>query len=156
VLAAERDAEGSSWWIQRWNGSKYVDAAQSSSMSFSRTGDTMTWTVNRTDIGVETGFGFYVWSSTWDANDNQTGEDNAPDDGSCTYDLTKPATTPTPVVRPVIGAPALTPAKPLAGKRLTVVFPVTRSDTGAALTTGTMIFDLSVAGKTLPHSETFK
>ncbi len=160
ALAAERGPAGSGWWIARWDGSKYVDAAQSPTMSFTRSGDTMTWTVNKSDIGVSTGMGLFVWTSTWNANDEQTGEDVAPDDGVWTYDLSVsapvPLTPPAAALKPVIGAPKATPAKAVAGKRFTVVFPVTRSDTGAALTTGTMICDPSVAGKVLPHSELFK
>ena len=160
ALATERGPAGSGWWIARWDGSKYVDAAQSPTMSFTRGGDTMTWTVNKSDIGVSTGMGLFVWTSTWNANDEQTGEDNAPDDGVWTYDLSvsapAPLTPPTAALKAAIGAPKATPAKAVAGKRFTVVFPVTRSDTGAALTTGTMICDPSVAGKVLPHSELFK
>lgn len=160
VLAAERGPDGSGWWIAHWDGSKYVDAAQSPTMGFTRSGDTMTWTVNKSDIGVTTGMGLFVWTSTWNANDEQTGDDVAPDDGVWTYDLSvsapAPLTPPAAALRAVIGSPKATPARAMAGKRLTVVFPVTRSDTGAALTTGTMICDPSVAGKVLPHSELFK
>lgn len=157
VLCAARDPGGSGWWIARWEDGKYVDAAQSATMSFTRSGDTMTWTVNKSDIGVATGMNLIVWSSTWTSDDTLAGEDVAPDDGFWTYDLSKPAPlTPPVVLRPVIGAPAVTPARPMAGKRFTIVFPVTRSDTGAALARGTMVCDPSVAGKVLPHAEQFK
>ena len=160
ALACARDPGGSGWWISRWEGGKYVDAAQTPTMSFTRGGDTMTWTVNKSDIGVSTGMSFWLWTSTWDSNDTQTGEDVAPDDGSWTYDLSTPApaplTPPAQVLNAVIGSPTVTPVKPVAGKRFTVVFPVTRSDNGAVLTKGTMICDPSVAGKVLPHSEQFK
>lgn len=159
ALACARDPEGSGWWIARWDGGKYVDAPESATMSFTRSGDTMTWTVNKSDIGVSTGMSFYVWSSTWNADDTQTGEDVAPDDGFWTYDLSPVAPPPPPsaqALKPVIGAPVVAPAKPLAGKQFTITFPVTRSDNGAVLTQGTMICDPSVAGKVLPHSERFK
>lgn len=58
--------------------------------------------------------------------------------------------------KPVIGKPVAVPGQPLAGKRFTVSFKVTRSDTGAALTTGKMICDPSVAGQVLRHAESFK
>ncbi|MCP6768873.1 hypothetical protein NL529_28920, partial [Klebsiella pneumoniae] len=74
-LAAERSVQGSGWWVERWDGSKYVDAAQTPSMLFVRSGDTMMWGVDKSDIGVTDGFTFYVWSSTWDANDNLVAED---------------------------------------------------------------------------------
>jgi hypothetical protein len=58
--------------------------------------------------------------------------------------------------KPVIGKLVTVPAQPQAGKRFTVSFKVTRSDTGAALTTGKMICDPSVAGQVLRHAESFK
>lgn len=62
----------------------------------------------------------------------------------------------TAVVKPVIGQPVTKPAQPVPGKQFTVSFKVTRSDTGAKLTTGTMICDPSVAGKVIRHEESFK
>jgi hypothetical protein len=59
-------------------------------------------------------------------------------------------------VKPVIGKPVITPARAEAGKKLTVVFKVTRSDTGKALTVGRMICDPSVGGKVIPHTESFR
>ncbi len=55
----------------------------------------------------------------------------------------------------MIRAPSATPAKPVAGKRMTVVFPVTRSDSGAPLVKGTMICDPSVDGRVVGHTERF-
>src|SRR3972149_85154 len=48
---------------------------------------------------------------------------------------TASGTTPT-LGKPVIGKPVTFPAQPLAGKRFTVFFKVTRRDTGAPLTRG--------------------
>ena len=59
-------------------------------------------------------------------------------------------------VKPVIGKPVAVPAQPVAGKRFAVSFKVTRSDTGAPLVRGTMICDPSVAGRVLPHAESFR
>jgi Calx-beta domain-containing protein len=58
--------------------------------------------------------------------------------------------------KPVIGKPVTVPAQPLAGKRFSVSYPVTRSDTGAPLTSGKMICDPSVTGKVIPHAESFR
>jgi hypothetical protein len=70
---------------------------------------------------------------------------------------TPPPPPPAPaVVKPVIAAPVSTPRVPLAGKRLTVTFLVTRSDNGEPLTSGTMVCDPSVAGKVITHSESFR
>lgn len=60
------------------------------------------------------------------------------------------------IVKPVIGAPMIVPATPAAGRRLTVAFPVRRSDTGRPLQSGRMICDPSVAGKVIQHVESFK
>jgi hypothetical protein len=60
-----------------------------------------------------------------------------------------------PLVRPLLGKPVGVPAKPVAGKEFTFSLPVTRSDTGAALT-GKLVCDPSVAGKVIRHAESFK
>jgi hypothetical protein len=52
----------------------------------------------------------------------------------------------------MIGAPVATPAYPQAGKRFTVVFPVTRIDNGAPLTAAKMVCDPSVSGKVIVHA----
>ena len=58
--------------------------------------------------------------------------------------------------KPVIGLPVTVPAQPHAGKRFTVLFRVTRIDTGKPLMRGKMVCDPSVAGKVIPHAESFK
>lgn len=150
-LGAAKDASGSGWWIDRWDGSAYTDVPQSAGMNFTRSGDTMIWTFNKSDIGGSTGFRLWAWSAAWDSGDNEIGEDVAPDDGTWSYDLSTPPV----VVKPVIGAPIATPARAVAGKRMAVVFPVTRSDTGKPLTTGKMICDPSVLGMVIRHAESF-
>jgi len=57
--------------------------------------------------------------------------------------------------RPVFDRPVTAPTKPVADTRFTFTLPVTRSDTGAPQTTGTMTCDPSVAGKVLRHAESF-
>lgn len=159
ALGLGKDASGSGWWIDRWDGSKYADVPQSATMNFVRSGDVMTWTVNKSDIAVSNGMSFWLWSAAWDANDNQIGEDEAPDDGVWLYTLSQPAktvTTSATTVTPVIGTAVLTPARVTAGMRLTVSFPVTQRETGQPLMTGTMICDPSVSGKVISHSESFK
>lgn len=58
--------------------------------------------------------------------------------------------------KPVIGKPFVLPAQPMAGRRFTVLFKVTRSDTGAPLMRGKMVCDPSVAGQVIRHTESFK
>ena len=64
-------------------------------------------------------------------------------------------TTATSPAKPVIGKPSATPKQPVAGKRFTVSFPVTRGDTGTPLTRGRMTCDPSVGGRVLRHAESF-
>jgi Domain of unknown function DUF11 len=63
--------------------------------------------------------------------------------------------TPPSAVRPLLGKPVVTPAKPVAGNRFTFVLPVARSDNGAPLLRGSMVCTPSVAGTVLRHSESF-
>ena len=59
------------------------------------------------------------------------------------------------VVRPMLGKPAGVPARPAAGRRFTLSLPVTRSDTGRPLLTGTIACHASVAGKVVRHVQSF-
>lgn len=162
-LSAWRDADGSwGWGMSRWNGSKYALMAQSPSMRFMRSGDSLTWMFGKADLGEGSAFDFSLWASTWDASDNLVAEDSAPDDGSFSYTLTAaPAQARTPVtpkpvvVKPVIAVPIVTPTVATSGKRFTIVFPVTRSDNGQPLTSGKLTVDPSVLGKAIPHTESF-
>jgi hypothetical protein len=147
--------------LAAWTGGAWHSVAGTPA-SFSHNGDVFTWTVNKADLGGTAGFAFFVESAAFDAPPNYktvVTSDRAPDTGTWTYELSKPPPPPittAPVVKPLIGTPTLTPAKPIAGKRLIVVFTVTRSDTGAPLTQGTMICDPSVAGRVIAHSEQLK
>jgi hypothetical protein len=93
--------------------------------------------------------------------------DAAPDSGLWVFDTVAPAPAPAPtptpapapkpaIVKPLIGAAVAMPRAAVAGKRMTVTFLVKRSDNGQPLTSGTMICDPSIAGKMLPHSESFR
>lgn len=134
-VGARQDPTGSYWFFASWDGSKYTSVAQSPTMSFRRSGDAMTWTFNRSDIGGSTAFAFFAWSSTWDANNNKTGEDSAPDYGTWTYDSasggspTTTTTTPSPRPTPpkvalLVDTPKTAPAQAVAGKPFTVTFAV--------------------------------
>lgn len=104
-------------------------------------------------LAVNDVFGFWLRTMSLDeANDDY---DDAPNAGSWSYVLTKPAPPPPAVIKPVIGKPVAL-ATPVAGKRFTVAFPVARSDDGTPLLTGTATCKTTVAGKTVPHTHTFK
>jgi hypothetical protein len=119
-----------------------------------------TLTFPKADAAIDKGFAF--WAVT--QSDSQFGTDQMgdamPNEGMLTYVLTAPPPPPAPpaavVVKPIIGTPVTLPTTPVAGKRFTVTFPVTRSDNGAPLTVGTMVCDPSVKGKVIAHAESFK
>ena len=102
-------------------------------------------------LGIHDAFAFRVRSG-----DTATGNaDNVPDfSGALSYFFSKPA--PPVVAKPVIAKPTTVPKVALAGKRFTVSFKLTRSDTGEPLTAGTMVCEPSVGGKLLRHDEVFE
>jgi hypothetical protein len=107
-------------------------------------------------LGIDEAFAFAL--STYSLLAPSAGGDQAPDDYwnvAWRYVLSEAAPPPPPVMRPVIGKPIAVPARPLAGKRFTVTFPVTRSDDGAPLTTGSLACTTKVAAKVVPHRHTF-
>ena len=120
------------------------------SMRATATATDVTLVFAKTDLGVDQGFGFWIGGVT---PSDDLG-DEAPDDGLWVYVITTPPPPAAPAaVKPVIGAPTATAA--IAGKQMTVTFPVKRSDNGAPLLKGTMTCDPSVSGKALAHRESF-
>jgi hypothetical protein len=166
-LSYERstDAPGGSFF-EAWNGTSWKDVTESATMSSSRSGDTFTWRLSKSDLGVTgSDFDFYLTGEIFNADTTDRAVDLAPDNGAWSYTLsstttatttTTTTTTTTSVLKPLIGKPTTTPGKAIAGQRLTVIFPVTRSDAGAPLTSGKMICDPSVQGKVITHAESFK
>lgn len=160
-LAALNAPDGTDWAVLQWNGSEYAIMSETPTMSFVRSGDVMTWTLNKTDLGGTTGFTFLVWSVRADASNNNLGEDIAPDDGVWSYQLSAapppppPPTTTAAAVKPLIGKPVTNPARATAGKKFAVSFPIRRSDNGKPMTIGKMICDPSVQGKVIRHAESF-
>jgi hypothetical protein len=141
-------------WQSEWTKTMPTDTVGSNSVTFE---------VGDADLGGTTGFTFAVCDYKLDGSGNTVlATDRAPDTGVWDYTLTSTSVTTTPVtttpaasVRPVIGAPTTRPGKAVAGRRFTVSFPVTRSDTGAPLTSGKMVCHPSVKGKVIPHAESF-
>ena len=166
VLNGWNDSTGSWWDMGHWDGSSWQSVPQSATMSATRSGDVLSWTINTADIGGATGFSFYVSARTYDG-DNPVGRDFAPNDGKWTYDISAasaptttttgsaPTRTLTMSLTPVIGRPVAVPVHPAAGKRLTFSFRVTRSDDHKPLTKGKMAVALSVAGRPVAHTQSF-
>jgi hypothetical protein len=131
-LSAWNESASRYWNAERWYGSDWEDVSQSASMSFHQSGDVLTWTLNKSDLGAATSFRFYVHACIWDtAAQKHIATDEAPDSGWWDYSLSR--TTPTPVV-PTTPAPSAkrvalqvlgpetTPRSAVAGKRFTVSF----------------------------------
>jgi hypothetical protein len=136
-----RSADDSGWDLEKWDGTKYAEAPASQTLLFSRSGDTLTWRFSsKTDIPTS-GFNFYVASGIFDSSNNETAEDDAPDDGVWTFDVTSA------VIAPAIGKPLAVPKRPVHGRLFSVSFPVTRTDTGAQLQGGTLTVSATVGGK---------
>jgi hypothetical protein len=172
ALTAFNDSTGRYWDLGHWDGGAWQSVPQSATMSFTRAGDTLTWTLNAADLGGATAFSFFVAAGTFDAADNEVGHDFAPENGKWSYDLSAsaPSTTTTTTtstrtsaparsltmfLTPVIGKPAAVPVRPAAGKRLTLSFRVTRSDNDKPLASGKVTSAVSVAGKPMPHTQSF-
>lgn len=161
-LDFEEWATGTACLLHKDNGTSYMPVP--SSVSCTKSGDTVTWSFPKNDIGAGGLFSFFVvaWQGTLAGQ--VLGQDRAPDFGRWGYYFTaattssNTTTTPPPalVARPVIGKPTATPSTPRAGSSFAVTFPVTRSDTRAPLTVGTMRCDPTIAGRLVSHSEQFK
>ena len=165
-LQTSADANSDGWWLGQWSTDHWADAPQHSTVQVYDDASTyIDFRINKSELGNTAGFSFSVESVRFTA-DAITGFDASPDGfaNRWTYDLTTPpppTPTPTPapapaVVKPVFGVATIVPARPVAGKKAVFTLTVKRSDTGAPLTTGTMICDPSVAGKVVKHGESFK
>jgi hypothetical protein len=141
-----RTANDSGWDLDKWNGKDWAEAPASQTLVFSRSGDALTWRFSsKTDIATS-GFNFHVVSAIYDANENVTATDAAPDDGIWTFDVASA------VIAPAIGKPQMVPAHPTHGKLFSISFPVTRTDTGQPLQGGSLKVTATVGGKTVPKN----
>lgn len=171
---ADNDPSGFYWGIARWSGSSWVDA-RSATTGESRIGDTITWRLNVPDLGGATSFNFYVHTMIApNENSDSTAHDDAPEGTAWwSFDVTgstttttattttttttpssAPARTMTMMYWPTIAAPTTVPKRLVAGAHVTVTFRVTRD--GRPMKSGKMICDPSVAGRVVPHAESFR
>jgi hypothetical protein len=151
------------WDIGQWDGKTFSFPSWGATVVFSRSGDVFTWTFSKRNAGIATGFSFVVVSAAYDADGNDVAADIAPDGGMWSYDLTVappvttsptvPKTGPAATVVPVLGKPLALPARPAAGKAFRFTVPVTRSDDGAPLKSGTLVASPAIGGKLVPHVE---
>jgi hypothetical protein len=138
------DSEGPYYDVMKIPSFKSVPA--SPTLSYTASGNTHVFRASSTDLGGTLGFTFNIASAAWDESGKRTDLDSAPDAGTWAYALTS--------VKPVIGTPTASPAKPVAGKAFTMTVPVTRSDTGAKVATGaTIAFEPTISGTVIAHGE---
>jgi hypothetical protein len=106
--------------------------------------------VSQAALGLSGSFAFDLESDLFQA-DAVVASDYAPD-GTLpwTYTLATAAPKTAPVagtVTAIVGKPAAVPARPVAGRRLTLSFPVARSDNGAPYAGAAAVVQASVGGK---------
>jgi hypothetical protein len=138
--------ESGRWDVERWDGSQYVAAAAPSANSTYANG-TLTFKINKADLGITNGFVFYAISVQWNAAGEMAARDDAPDGTAVyTYILATPPPPPPPPPPLTLkaSAPVAVPAKPAAGKAFSVRIAVTRGDTNAALASGTATCKVTV------------
>lgn len=118
--------------FDRWDGSELVEVEQTTATARFADG-VVTITVPRAELLGTGGFAFAVVSLL--TNLSEVALDIAPNEGVWTYDLGLPPAPP-----PTLAAakPSGAPAKPRAGKPFVVSSVVTRSDTGAVVSDGSV------------------
>jgi hypothetical protein len=72
------------WDVEHWDGTAWKETPQSTTETFSRSGNLFTWTFSQADLGGSTGFNFYVHADN-NAPGSVAAHDDAPDDGIWSY-----------------------------------------------------------------------
>lgn len=117
--------------VYRWNGAswEFEDIGEATA-TVAAPVDNVTLTVPRSDLGGSNGFDFYILAANYNANgDAAVARDDAPDTQWWTF--TPVQLTASQLAKPVFGKPHVV-GKPVGGKKITVTYPVKRSDNGAA------------------------
>lgn len=146
--------DGSSFVFGKLEGSSLDAAVPGTTVAASFSAGTFTFKVHKSEIGnPPTTVRFYADALLYSGN-IVTASDTAPDGGAVwEYRLTPPR--PRPPLVLTAGTPVAAPARPAAGKRVTVSVPVTRTDTGAAVTSGTVSCLASVGNRPVPAAGRF-
>lgn len=144
MVGVDAEADGKAYWFaERWSGSKWERAGiDVTSQAFPGRREIG---FRAADAGLTGSFDFAVATFKHVADAIES-SDFAPDSiVPWTYELTSRAVTTTTTA--VLGAVRLTPARPVAGTRLTVRVAVTGSDTKQPLTTGVAKCSATVKGR---------
>ena len=117
------------WEFLKWNGTDFVNAnAPSANGSYAN--GVATFKVSKADLGGVERFTYWADSYQFDASDNVTASDTAPDGNAAWgYVFTKPLT-----LR--AGKLATMPARPASGKLFAIGTGIVRGDTGGPLASG--------------------
>jgi hypothetical protein len=159
MLVVGVESDGSKYYgVHKWTGAAYAFQQRADGQAISVPGG-FEISIPQAAFGLSGSFAFDVEVTLY-AADAVVARDWAPD-GTLpwTYTLTKPAPPVAPVsvaapavktVTAVVGAPVATPARPVAGRPLTLTFAVTRSDTGGSLASGRALATATVGGIAVP------
>jgi hypothetical protein len=150
ALEIWQEADDWGWTMEKWSGTAWTMTPDSPVQRFSRSGDVFTWTFSKSDVGGAAGFAFQVGSYLADESGNIRSADWAPDGGLWAYDLSSQQAQ---TVKAVVGKPLVVPAKPSAGKLLSLAFPVTRSDNGETLSGATISATTKIGTASIPHTQ---
>lgn len=131
-------SDGGDAAVGTWNGSDWGPTTASAVASYAA--GMLRVTVAAADLGKTSGFHFVI--GAFEGQDEEK-VDLAPDRGIWSYTV---ATAP---LRLTAGAVALQPARPVSGRALSASIAVRRSDTGGALTQGTVTCRLTLDGRPL-------
>lgn len=133
-----QDFSNHSWDVQTWNGSAWAEAASYSTVKVNYTSNQYTFSINKSELGDTTSFGF--WLDSCDGDCSAGHEDQAPASGTWAYQIAT-------AVHLTV-AYALTPKTVKAGQVYTAALLVQRSDTSAFLgNEGTVKCKAAVGGR---------
>lgn len=118
-------------------------ADEASSRVLARNADgVLTFLVHRSVLGDPARFGFAIGAGHLDADGVFDALDIAPEKLFWQYRMVNK-----PALRLIAGKASGAPARPVAGKVFTITLPVSRSDTGRQITTGSVACNVRVAGQ---------
>lgn len=127
----------------RWSQSRrdFVDDDPPFRVQTRNSGGVLTIVVHRSELGNPTRFGFAVGAGHLGV-DSLAAVDFAPESRFWQYKVVNKA-----ALKLLAGTRTGAPVRPVAGKAFTISVPITRSDTGKKISTGTVACAVNVAGK---------
>ncbi len=135
--------------LARWNqaSEEFVLDDPPSRIAARNAGGVLTLSVHRSELGNLARFGFAVGAGHLGADDVLDAFDVAPEELFWRYTLANK-----PALHLIAGKAKGAPVRPVAGRQFTITVPVTRSDTGRTITSGSAKCSVRVAGKSVSAS----